>query len=80
MRQKVAEFCPKLGASYFPKKTFFGKVDQNCFGLSIVSHHDMSFQNNSHGEHENKVAPVLPKLALVQKVNFFGKLTNMTNV
>ena len=39
MRQKFALFWPKVGASYFPKREFCGKVDQHCFGLTIVSQH-----------------------------------------
>ena len=56
-RQKVAWFWPKLGTSYFSKQEFFGKVDQNCFVLPIVSHHAMPYQNICHrADHEYKVA------------------------
>ena len=57
-----------MDASYFPKKKFFGKVDQHWFGPTIVSHHATSFQKNPHrADHENKVAWFLPELPLVQK-------------
>ena len=36
------------GCIIFPKKEFFRKVDQHCFGLTIVFHHAMSFQKNCH--------------------------------
>ena len=63
------------------KGRFFGKVDQHCFGLTIISHHAMSFQKNPHrADHENKVVQFIPELPIVQKENFFGKLSNMTNV
>ena len=75
-----AEGCiilAQTGCDLLPKKFFFGKVDQNCFSLSTVSHHAMSFQINRHRvDQENKVANFL---SLVQKGKFFGKLTNITN-
>ena len=56
-RQKVVYFWPKLGASCITKLEFFGKVDQHCFGLVIVSYHGMSYQNFCHRvDHEYKVA------------------------
>ena len=62
----------KLGVRYFPKKKLFGKVDQHCFGLTILSYHAKSFQKNLHRvDHENKFAKSLPKLSLVEKKKFF---------
>ena len=56
------------------------KFDQHCLGLTIVYHHAMSFQKNCHkADQKNKVAHFFPKLSLVQKDIFFGKLANMTN-
>ena len=48
MTQKFTLCWPKLGVGYFPKREFFGKVDQHCFGLTNVSHDAMSFQKNCH--------------------------------
>ena len=48
---------PKLGVIYFSKQEFFGKVEQHYFGLAIVSHHVIPYQNIGHRvDHEYKVA------------------------
>ena len=47
----------QTGCELFPKREFFGKVVQHCFGLAIVSHHAIAYQNTCHRvDHECKVA------------------------
>ena len=54
--RRCAEGWSRLSASYFPKREFFGNVDQHCFGITIVSHHARSFQKNCHRTDHVKVA------------------------
>ena len=81
MRQKFTQFWPIWDVSYFPKREFFGKVDQHYFGPTIAFHHATSFQKGLHrADHEKKVVQLLPELLLVQKEIFFEKLPNTTDV
>ena len=69
--RRLHTFGPNWVRVTSQKSYFLGKVDQHYFGLTIVSHHAMSFQKYHHrANHENKVAWFLPELPLVQKGNF----------
>ena len=69
--RRLHTFGPNWVRVTSQKSYFLGKVDQHYFGLTIVSHHAMSFQKYHHrANHENNVALFLPELPLVQKGNF----------
>ena len=62
-----------MGVPYYHKREVFGKFEQHCFGLAMLSYHATSFQkkNPRKADHENKVAKFLLEFPLVQKGNVF---------